>query len=166
MNTQQYPLKTGFTDQSTRRDAPKQIAQDDLRAENYPISAGHQSGSASQLAASEVDRDPERKIMTQALAALVATLYPHWCMDEIATEIGEPLLYARPRISELISLGILAKGGLKISPTHRRQAHAIIPTSDTKDLVDTASDDDEALLFIRALIEIRIADMKVSRTGR
>lgn len=118
----------------------------------YPIDAGHKSGTASHRAAQAVDADPLRRFNTYCLIAFAAAKSGHLTADEIGELIGEALLYIRPRTSELVSLGIVKKGGLKLSTTHGRQAHAISASFRTKWTVLRARDDDEAMLKLGELI--------------
>lgn len=136
---------------------------------NYPVVAGYKSLGASEIAARVVDRDPERRLNTLANVALVALLGTPMVADEIAVLIDEGPLYVRPRISELVMMGIVVKGPTRPASICGRMASVILPSNDLLSLIERrgiqldGSDDDALWASIRAFIFTRLEDMKRER---
>lgn len=78
----------------------------------YPVSAGSKVDGTSRQAARAVDKDPERKLTIQTEAAIMFA-YDDLIIDDIAASLGEDINSVRPRISELVSMGILTKSSQK-----------------------------------------------------
>lgn len=119
----------------------------------YPNRSGFKRNDASEINARNIDRDPERKLQAYLMIAWIAACDPTHNADEIAEEISEPILYVRPRVSELVSLGLIQKGPRRKSKTHGKLAHNMIPSVKLRMAVITGRKDDDAILRkIRALI--------------
>jgi hypothetical protein len=136
-------------------------------ASGYPLSAGYKDDSTSKAAARAVDANSVRLLDCYARIVLTAIMEPHYVIDEVAESIHEPILYVRPRASELFNLGILSKGAKRVSPTHGRQAHVYAPA---EDIVWYIAENDPTDLVrlervIRTFIAERIAADRAARAA-
>lgn len=117
---------------------------------NYPVVAGYKSLGASEIAARIVDRDPERRLNTMISITLVALIGTPMVGDEIAMTIHEGVLYVRPRISELVMMGILVKGPTRPASICGRMASVLQPSNDLLNMliqrgIEIDGSDDDAL---------------------
>ncbi|WP_020695449.1 hypothetical protein [Reyranella massiliensis] len=138
-------------------------------ADNYPATAGFKSLGASEIAARIVDRDPERRLNTMISITLVALIGTPMVGDEIALTIHEGVLYVRPRISELVALGILVKGPTRPASICGRMASVLQPSNDLLDLIERrgiqldGSDDDALWAAVGSIILARLEAAKHQR---
>lgn len=135
----------------------------------YPMSPGAKSDGASTIAAELID--PNRKLAAQ-VAILVRVLLGDTDLvpDELAFEIREPILFSRPRVSELVNLGLVLKGPTKLGSSHHsRPAHTIHPSEDLIRYVYERDPETPSDLrgILRGLIVTReIEDRRIKRQNR
>jgi hypothetical protein len=93
-------------------------------------------------------------------------------IDHIADQIGEHVLYARPRGTELVQLGVVTYGKKRASPTTGRQAGTIDPSAALVEFLANNEPNDEQELerLIRSFVQTRVdrarAEVAMRRTGR
>lgn len=136
----------------------------------YPIASGTKAPrTASEAAARAVDADPDRKLRVYTAITVVAFLEHGLVPDMIADRVMEPILYVRPRISQLGALGVVVKGAQRISPTHGRTAHIVEPSPDLiRFVADRDPGDDQQLeQIVREFITARLVEeARAQRTAR
>lgn len=133
----------------------------------YPASAGSKVDGASRTVAKQVDADPLRKLNIQIAIVLDTIIHGDRCIDEVAVDLNESYFYMRPRASELVALGVIAKGSKKTSDTHGRTAHTLIPSVDLahelqRARADLCDDADGIRIVIRRFILDRVMDAKIN----
>jgi hypothetical protein len=139
----------------------------------YPVAAGHKENhGTSQIAARQVDADPDRKLRIQTEAAILITLNPDMTADDVAAELGESVLYVRPRISELVALNVLVKTNRKRpSLACGRSAAIMIASGDLLDHIARCDPEgiEDFRIVVRGFIQSRIiqerAALRLSRRG-
>jgi hypothetical protein len=144
----------------------------DATGASYPIAAGSKAPGASNSAALGVDRDPDRKMTVYVRIVIHAILESAKVIDQIADAIGEMILYARPRCSELIALGVLQKGAQRIASHHGRSAHTVLPSDALAEYIGMHDPDDldrleklvESFIHLQQVVERKA--QKLARTGQ
>ena len=140
-----------------------------MTTSNYPVTPGYKAIGAAEIAARIVDRDPERRLNTWIAITVTALLATPMVGDEITT-IQEGVLYVRPRISELVNLGIVVKGPTRPASICGKQAAVILPSNDLLDMVVRrelqldGSDDDALWAAVGSMILDRVEEEKRRRT--
>jgi hypothetical protein len=130
---------------------------------SYPARAGHKVGGAAELAAVAVDEGPNRllRVMTEILFA--TSVDGSMCADELAGIVEEPILYTRPRCSQMIALGLLRQASMKTSPTCGRQAHTLLPVDWVATRLDRCRSDDERLAVCERIVLKARADAEMPK---
>lgn len=97
----------------------------------YPAEAGFKTSGTSEIAARIVNRDPTRKLDCMINLTLCSLLLAESVVaDEASALVEESVLYVRPRVSELVAMGILVKGPSKTASVCGRSAHTLEPSPD------------------------------------
>lgn len=141
--------------------------------DSYPARAGTKTAlGPSNEAAVRVDSDPDRKLSVYTQIALTSILSERGLtIDHVADQIGEHLLYARPRGTELVQLGVLQYGPKRPSPTTGRPAGTIQPSGALVEFLGRHEPADDRQLerltrmFIRARVEEARSALRTAKHG-
>lgn len=141
---------------------------------NYPVCAGAKTATGpSNEAAYRVDSDRDRKLHVYTQIALTSTLSTRaLTIDHISDQIGEHFLYARPRGTELVQLGVVQYGQKRASPTTGRLAGTIHPADGLVQFLAAHEPEDERQLerligkFVEARVEVARTTRRLARHGR
>jgi hypothetical protein len=139
---------------------------DNVSASAYPLRSGSKAGTGASLSAGlHVDADPNRRLKVYTQIAIRTVLDPPLVADQIASRIGEGILYVRPRCTELVQLNVIQYGVQKIASTCGRSAGTLHPTVSLAIFI-AEQDPDDAVQLERSITSFIVARRLEVRLAR